>query len=145
MTIANWFQQLLDEDSVLHFELLRLELIELIRSSFEKGDNIEKVEECIKFAAKNLAPRAVTNQRFAKELERTMALLCFPGDSISPQISPLLDLDLRREVADYVNEAIIMLYGESGKSKLETLIRMWHWGDQSLNKEGYSFPSLEFT
>ena len=93
--------QILDKDPQLHFSLLRLQLVELIRQC-NGGD----INPALDFATRKLAPRAAVNQDFLKDLEKTMALLIFPHDSLAPESEALLRSDLRPNSATKVNEAI---------------------------------------
>mmetsp|Transcript_36326 Transcript_36326/g.58787 ORF Transcript_36326/g.58787 Transcript_36326/m.58787 type:complete len:84 (-) Transcript_36326:700-951(-) len=52
--------------------------IELVR---EKGP--DKIEECLDFARRELAPRAAENEQSLGEMERVMALLAFPDPANS--------------------------------------------------------------
>src|SRR2546429_5534923 len=73
-------RKILDGDSSLHFALLRLQLVELIRTctSTPGGD----ITPALTFATTQLAPRAPTKKEFLEDLERTMALLIFPPDNL---------------------------------------------------------------
>ncbi|KAK4046494.1 hypothetical protein OIV83_006020 [Microbotryomycetes sp. JL201] len=61
--------EILDTNPTLHFHLLQLQLIELIRHG--------RIAEALSFAQLELAPKGEENPQFLKELERTMALLAF--------------------------------------------------------------------
>ena len=65
------------------------------------------ITPALTFASTQLAPRAPTNKEFLEDLERTMALLIFPPDSLEPPLAALLQPELRRTVADRVNKAIL--------------------------------------
>jgi hypothetical protein len=67
--------QILDTDPSLHFALLRLQLIELIRAC--TSSSTSDITPALNFASSQLAPRAATNNDFLKDLELTMSLLIF--------------------------------------------------------------------
>jgi len=79
--------QVLDSNPSLHFALLRLQLVELIRTcnSISGGD----ITPALTFATTRLAPRASVNSEFLGDLERTMALLVFPPDNLEPELAAL--------------------------------------------------------
>lgn len=120
--------QVLDQDSALHFSLLRLQLIELIRkaTATPNGD----IAPALTFATTHLAPRAPTNQEFLEDLERTMALLIFPPDNLAPPLAALLDPALRQEVAQRVNQALLHSQGERTKATLYDLVNYRSWANQ---------------
>lgn len=113
--------QILDRDSSLHFALLRLQLVELIRTCTATPDG--DITPALTFATTHLAPRAPTSQQFLHDLECTMALLIFPSDNLDPPLAALLDPQLRKDVAQRVNEAILFAQGERTRSKLLELVR----------------------
>ncbi|KAK4048058.1 hypothetical protein OIO90_005959 [Microbotryomycetes sp. JL221] len=67
--------EILDTNPTLHFHLLQLQLIELIRHG--------QINEALMFAQSELAPKGQENPQFLKELERTMALLAFELPKLS--------------------------------------------------------------
>lgn len=94
------------------------------------------------FATKELAPRTPEKKSFQMELEKTMALLCFPlsqaNNSIPPQLQELLNLELRSKVADQINKAIIERSGANADTRLESLLKLWKWGGSKLSDPNYS-------
>jgi hypothetical protein len=48
------------------------------------------IRPALKFATEQLGPRAPTNRKFLGDLEKTMALLMFPSDSLEPELAALL-------------------------------------------------------
>ena len=129
---AKSLSQLLDENKALHFSLLRLQLIELIRDA---GPSAEDCQEAIDFAAANLAPRASENQQFLHDLEYTMSLLIFQPKDRTPAIAKLLDPSLRQQVASDVNTALLEASGRSGKATLHELIHHRAWAHKKALKE----------
>lgn len=121
--------QILDTDPALHFALLRLQLIELIRSC--TSSTTADITPALKFASSQLAPRAASNPAFLKDLELTMTLLIvLPAtDTIQKELSDLLEPSLRRTVASKVNEAILASMGARGESRMRMLVRLRHWAE----------------
>jgi len=131
--------QVLDSDPALHFALLRLQLVELIRTcnAVPGGD----ITPALTFATSELAPRAPTNPEFLEDLERTMALLVFPPDNLEPQLAALLHPDLRRSVADRVNKAILECQNESRVARVRDLSRLRSWAEMSARGERKDLPA----
>jgi len=119
--------QILDRDPPLHFALLRLQLVELIRAH-SQGNNKTAI---LTFAQQQLGPRASTNRDFLKDLEKTMALLFFELDKLPPDLKHLLDPDLRREVADKTNRAIVFLQKQQREAAIRQLVRMRAWAEKT--------------
>ncbi|KAJ5101565.1 LisH dimerization motif subgroup [Penicillium alfredii] len=114
--------QILDENPSLHFALLRLQLVELIRTCTSTPDG--DISPALEFATSQLAPRAPTNPQFLEDLERTLALLIFPSDNLSPSLASLLDPGLRKEIATLVNEAILQNQGARKEARLRNLVKI---------------------
>lgn len=129
---------MLDEDPALQFSLLRLQLIELIRSCISVPDS--DIKPALNFATENLAPRAPSNPKFLEELERTMALLIFPPDNLAPPLAALLDPSLRKDVAKKVNEALLHSQGRSTKAKICDLVRLRAWSEQKAREAKKDLP-----
>lgn len=117
--------QILDTNPTLHFALLRLQLIELIRrcTSIENGD----ITPALTFASTQLAHRAPQNPKFLQDLECTMALLCFPVDQLASPLTELMDPQMRKQVAAEVNEAILESQGVMPEAKVRGLVRLRAW------------------
>ncbi|CAI6275263.1 unnamed protein product [Periconia digitata] len=121
--------QILDTDPALHFALLRVQLIELIRNctSSSTGD----ITPVLNFASSQLAPRAATNPEFLKDLELAMTLLIFlPSDTLAPELEELIKPTLRREVASKVSEAILTSMGTRGEARMRQLVRLRQWAER---------------
>ncbi|KID88720.1 CTLH domain-containing protein [Metarhizium guizhouense ARSEF 977] len=129
--------EILDDDKALHFSLLRLQLVELIRSCNSAGGDIGPA---LKFATEQLGPRAPTNPKFLEDLERTMALLLFPPDSLEPQLASLLDPELRRTAADSVNKAILEKQSARRAAAIRQLVKMRAWAENTARDKGISLP-----
>ena len=132
-------RQILDGNPSLHFALLRLQLVELIRSctSTTGGD----ISPALTFATTQLAPRAPTNPDFLEDLERTMALLIFPPENLAPPLAALLDPALRKTVADKVNEAILINQGARREAKIMNVVRLRAWAEQKAREQKRDLPA----
>ncbi|KAI9779454.1 MAG: hypothetical protein M1816_003506 [Peltula sp. TS41687] len=130
--------EILDTDPSLHFALLRLQLIELIRTctSTPNGD----ITQALNFATTQLAPRAPTDPEFLEDLERTMALLIFPPEDLAPPLAELLDPQLRKTVASRVNEAILISQGAKREARIRKLIRLRAWAEKSARDAKKDLP-----
>ncbi|XP_044717823.1 lisH domain-containing protein [Hirsutella rhossiliensis] len=129
--------QILDDDKALHFSLLRLQLVELIRSCNAAGGDITPA---LRFATEQLGPRAPTNPKFLEDLERTMALLLFPQESLEPQLAALLNPDLRRDAADNVNRAILESQSARREAAIRHLVKMRAWAENTARERGSTLP-----
>lgn len=128
----------MDQDNNLNFALLRLELIELIRSCPE-GDK-QRTIAAIKFASENLGPRATESPAFLDQLEKTMALFLYPRDQLRPEQQALLHPDLRREVADQVNKAVVMRQTKRCEAAIRQLVKVRAWSEGEFRKAGKDLP-----
>lgn len=124
---------MLDTDPALHFALLRLQLVELIRTcnASPGGD----ITPALTFATSELAPRAPGRPEFLEDLERTMALLVFPAENLEPQLAVLLHPDLRRQVADRVNKAVLDGENRRRDAAIRNLCRLRMWAENQVRKE----------
>lgn len=131
--------QVLDENPALHFALLRLQLVELIRTC-TAGDGDGDIGPALEFATSHLAPRAPTNPQFLEDLERTLALLIFPSDNLTPSLAPLLHPDLRKDIATRVNEAILESQGARKEARLRNLVKLRAWSEQKSREAKKDIP-----
>lgn len=129
---------MLDEDPALQFSLLRLQLIELIRTCILVPET--DITPALEFATNNLAPIAPSNPKFLEELERTMALLIFPPDNLAPPLAALLDPSLRKDVAQAVNEALLHSQGRSTRAKICDLVRLRSWSELKAREAKKDLP-----
>lgn len=60
-----------------------------------------------------------------------MALLIFPPDQLEPQLAELLHPDLRKKVADRVNEAILATQGQRRNAAIRNLVKLRAWAENS--------------
>lgn len=129
--------KILDVNKALHFSLLRLQLVELIRACNATGGDISPA---LKFATEQLGPRAPTNPKFLDELEKTMALLLFPPETLEPQLAALLNPELRRDAADSVNRAILERQSTRREAAIRQLVKMRAWAESTARNRGVSLP-----
>ncbi|KAH7035650.1 ran binding protein in the microtubule-organising centre [Microdochium trichocladiopsis] len=124
---------ILDEDKDLHFAVLRLQLVELIRTCIATpgGD----ITRALDFATSQLGPRASENARYLEDLEKTMTLLVFPHDSLDPPLAALLQPSLRRAVADQVNKAILDGQSQRREAAIRQLVMMRVWSEVTARSE----------
>lgn len=127
--------EILDTNPDLHFTLLRLQMVELIRQC-----NSDDVTPAVDFAIEKLGPRAATNKKFLGELEKTMSLLIFPHDSLQPELAALLSSDLRRDAATMVNEAVLQRENQRREAAIRQLVRMRAWGETSARSKNKDLP-----
>ncbi|CAK9441353.1 uncharacterized protein LODBEIA_P52210 [Lodderomyces beijingensis] len=121
------FPILLDSNNLLHFKLLRLNLIEMIRShkfssSMEANERIF-LNEVLTFVRRHLINKISNSYKLLKELEITMSLLCFRFDStvdlegqkeLPQELRNFFNLNLRVQVFRLVNQAILDTYNSTG-------------------------------
>lgn len=130
--------QILDENPSLHFALLRLQLVELIRSCTLNSDG--DISPALEFATSQLAPRAPTNPQFLEDLEKTLALLIFPKETLTPSLTPLLHSDLRRDIFSKVNAAILQDQGARTEAMLCDFARLYAWAEQKAREAKKNIP-----
>ncbi|KAJ0417010.1 CTLH/CRA C-terminal to lish motif domain-containing protein [Aspergillus carlsbadensis] len=130
--------QILDENPSLHFALLRLQLVELIRSCSLDPDG--DITPALEFATSQLAPRAPTNPQFLEDLEKTLALLIFPKENLTPSLAPLLHSDLRRDICAKVNAAILQNQGARTEALLCDFARLYAWAEQKAREAKKDIP-----
>ncbi|CAJ2512248.1 Uu.00g052630.m01.CDS01 [Anthostomella pinea] len=125
---------ILDKDEPLHFALLRLQLMELIRACNNSPGR--DITPALQFARDQLGPRAATNPEFLEDLEKTMSLLVFEqNDALDPSLAALLKPGLRREVADNVNKAILERQQQRKEAAICQLVRMRAWAENTTRKD----------
>ena len=122
----------------MHFALLRLQLVELIRTCMDTPGS--DITPALDFATAQLAPRAPTNPQFLADLERTLALLIFPSDKLAPPLASLLDPALRKEIATRVNEAILQNQGARKEARLRNLVKTRAYAEQKAREAKKDIP-----
>ncbi|KAI4242138.1 MAG: hypothetical protein L6R40_004181 [Gallowayella cf. fulva] len=130
--------KLLEKDHSLHFALLRLHLVELIRTCGTKST--DDCTPALDFATAELAPRAPANPEFLEDLERTMTLLIIERKDLPPYLAALLEPKLRKDVAQRVNEALLKEQGERTKAKLFGLVHLRAWSEQKAREAKKDLP-----
>jgi len=72
-----------------------------------------------------------------------MSLLIFPLDNLEPQLRELLHPDLRKKVADRVNEAILTSQGQRRNAAIINLVKLRAWAENTArdSKSGVSLPT----
>lgn len=128
----------MDENPSLHFALLRLQLVELIRTCTSTPDG--DINPALEFATTQLAPLAPTNPQFLEDLEKTLALLIFPSENLTPSLAPLLHPDLRKDIATRVNEAILQSQGSRKEARLRNLVKLRAWAEQKAREAKKDVP-----
>ncbi|SCU92532.1 LAFA_0F11210g1_1 [Lachancea sp. 'fantastica'] len=111
-----------DDDDDLHFKLLLLNLIEMIRRHHQSGaspeDSSDFILELIEYSQERLASKADANTQYMKELELVMTLLLFPMEkcpekngvenmALPKSLRNLYSLSLRTKIADLVNRKLL--------------------------------------
>ncbi|KUI68391.1 hypothetical protein VM1G_04103 [Cytospora mali] len=129
--------EILDQDARLHFALLRLQLVELIRDSKE-GD--KSVTSALRFASQQLGPRASAQREFLDPLEKTMALFLYPRDALRPEQAAILHPNLRRDVADMVNKAILFRQQRRREAAIRHLVKVRAWAEESARSMKKDLP-----
>jgi len=133
------FPTILDTNDKLHFSLLRLQLIELVR----KGDMNKKedIMAAINFAAQQLAPRASLDPSFVEDLNYGMCLVVFNHDKLQPDVRKLLDTNLRRQISEQVNDAILRSQMEPSEVQIRLLVQVRQWAEQKSREMCKNIPS----
>uniref|UniRef100_A0A914ZQZ5 CTLH domain-containing protein n=1 Tax=Parascaris univalens TaxID=6257 RepID=A0A914ZQZ5_PARUN len=123
--VNNLVPDLLDDNSLLHLQLLQQHLIELIRA--------KKVEESLKFAEEYLVEKCEEHPEMQEKLEKTFALLAFEKPENSPFAS-LMELSHRQMVATEVNSAVLKALHKPAAPRIEALFRVMVWAHQQLSR-----------
>ncbi|CAH6722276.1 hypothetical protein CLIB1444_08S05798 [[Candida] jaroonii] len=126
--ISEYFPMVLDSNNLLHFKLLRLNVIEMIRNhkleNPSSSNDIEKqfLNDILLFVRQNLINKVTKSFKLLRELEITMSLLCFNFDpslgsideqkDLPEELRSLFDLSLRSQCYKLVNRAILDLNKE---------------------------------
>jgi len=113
-------------------------LVELIRNCTSTPDG--DISPALEFATSQLAPRAPTNPQFLEDLERTLALLIYPNDNLSPSLAALLDPDLRKDIATQVNEAILQNQGSRKEARLRNLVKLRAFAENKAREAKKDIP-----
>ncbi|AGO12719.1 AaceriADR248Cp [[Ashbya] aceris (nom. inval.)] len=110
------------QDEDLHFKLLLLSLIEMIRQHHQEPPTSEEesnrfILNLIEYSQEKLAVKASSNKEYMKELELVMTLLLFPMEAvcddngnrikIPKNLRNLYSLSLRSRIANLVNRKLL--------------------------------------
>ncbi len=76
-----------------------------------------------------------------EDLERTMALLVFPSDSLEPPLAALLQPGLRQAVADRVNKAILACQNQRRDAAIRSLVRLRAWAESTAREAKRDLPA----
>jgi hypothetical protein len=118
----------------LFFRLQQQRLIEYIREG--------RIDDALRFAQEELAPRGEESPEFLLELERTMALLAFESSpSVPESLAELLSPEQRMKTAGELNAAILDSLSYGKEAKLVALIKLFCWGESML-AERADFPRV---
>ncbi|RKF78197.1 Glucose-induced degradation protein 8-like protein [Golovinomyces cichoracearum] len=131
--------EVMDRNPSLQFELLRLQLVELIRDCNSKPQR--DITQALNFASRELAPRAPNNRVFMEDLEKTMTLLVFPSESLEPSSARLLEPTLRRTVAEKVNLALLSRQKANREASIRNLVRLRAWAEETARSQKIDLPS----
>ncbi|OQN97366.1 hypothetical protein B0A48_16430 [Cryoendolithus antarcticus] len=135
--------EILDTSPLLHFRLLQLQLIEIIRevlSSNNSNPAATDFRPAIEFATSQLSPRAPTDQSYLTALEQTMALMIFQPDKMPAEMKELLDLRLRETVAEEVNKALLKAQGMEPVARIRELVRARAWAETTAKAAKVDLP-----
>lgn len=100
------------------------------------------ITPALTFASSQLAPRASAGGQFLEDLERTMALLIFAPENLTPSLAALLDPSLRQSVANRVNEAILSSQGARREARIKNLVRLRAWAEQKARDSKKPLPPV---
>lgn len=70
-----------------------------------------------------------------------MALLIFPPDNLAPPLAALVDPNLRKSVANRVNEEILGSQGARREAKIRKLVRLRTWAEQKAREAKKDLPA----
>ncbi|GMF01589.1 unnamed protein product [[Candida] boidinii] len=143
------FPNLFEKNQFIYFKLNHLKLIEMIRNHFmNNNENDEKLflKKLLLFIKNKLSTsKILQNESFIKELELTMTLLCFGNQLISSnnstttathtkkfklpfKLKHLLNLKLRKEIADLVNKSILInLNNDQNLNNINSLLLNYNY------------------
>jgi glucose-induced degradation protein 8 len=131
--------QLLESNPKLHFAMLRLHLIELIRTRVEK--DAKEMMPAVHFSSRNLAPLASQHPEFIEDLNIAMALMIYPPDKRPAKVAALLEPSLRQSIAEEVNKTIRGSTGGRDVELIRMLLRARAWGEQQVRAAGKDLPA----
>jgi hypothetical protein len=89
------------------------------------------IQKAVLFAQENLAPIAPSNSEWLSGLEQTMSLLLFPPNDLGPQLSELMHPNMRRDVAERVNQSILASEGKRRDAAIRNLVKLRAWAENT--------------
>jgi hypothetical protein len=98
------------------------------------------VQPALEFATTQLSPKTVAHPEFLKELENTMALLIYPKETLEARIEEQLKPEVRNEMVNRVNEAVLRRQNQRLFSSIRQLVRMRAWAENSARKRKIPLP-----
>lgn len=134
--LDSWF---LDSHFRYHYQLLELQLIELIRAA-DLDKDIKGVNAPLEFAEHRILalikqqPVGVQGE-YIRKLQMVLALVCFPVKSLPLKLQSLLSIERRAQVADEMNKALLEWRGLAGTGKLWRVIKLYKWAEKKLHGE----------
>lgn len=128
--INNLNPDLLDSHGRIAFHLHQQHLVELIRAGL--------AEEALEYSQEHLAPQAIHNTEFLRELERTMTMAVFPEEA---RVADLMDPTHRMKVANEVNAALLAFHCQENESRLPALLKRLYQVQETLGASK-SFPRI---
>ena len=114
---------ILSERPELHFELLRQQLVELIK----KG----QIHDAIGYAQAHLSSQSLKKEAYQAEVDRTMTMLMYEDLSKSP-MAELASQAHRQRLAGMANKAILQAMGHQSDLKLEFFYKMMLFSQEQL-------------
>lgn len=131
--------RLLDMNPALHFALLRLQMIEMVRKGQElpKEDNVD----AILFARAELAPRAERDRSFLHDLNMVMALVVYDPKKRPDKIEELLRPALRMKIAEDANRALRVSTGVAAEARLKGLFKLRAWAEMKAREAKVDIPA----
>lgn len=96
--------------SDLHFKLLLLNLIEMIRNKNRTTNDTEFILNLVNYTKEKLAPRALNNTTHMKQLELIMTLLLIPQGldvELPSNLKKLYSVSLRTKIATLINQKLL--------------------------------------
>ena len=98
------------------------------------------IKPALEFATTQLSPKAFSNANFLERLEKTMALLVYPRESLDEDLAELIHPKMRRELAQEVNSAILAYQCDRRDSAIRHLVRMRSWAETSARDQKLAVP-----
>lgn len=137
--LTQWFPRLLDLLEELHFELLRMNVVEMIRTHTAGNDSQEQefLGEVLGYVQEHMLEMVQHLDHLFSKLELTMALLCFGEAGSRPEpLERLFDVLVRDTLACDVNQAVLALCGDGVVGRLEGVVKLHEWSEVKVRESG---------